>query len=55
MNEATQKMIEELATKLGVTAEHLWGVLCRQAPTSAVVGLAGDAVLLWLVVFAWRK
>ena len=55
MNEATQKMIEELAAKLGTTAEHLWGVLCRQAPISAVVGLACDAALLWLAVLAWRK
>ena len=55
MNEATQKMIEQLAAKLGTTAEHLWGVLCRQAPISAVVGLACDAALLCLVVLAWRK
>lgn len=55
MNEETMKLVEELAAKLGTTAEHLWGVLCRQAPISAVVGLARDAALLWLVVLAWRK
>ncbi len=55
MNEATQKMIEELAAKLGTTTEHLWGVLVRQAPISAVVGLACDAVILGLVVLGWVK
>jgi hypothetical protein len=55
MNEATQKMIEDLANKLGTTTEHLWGVLCRQAPISAVVGLACDAALLLIVVLAWHK
>ena len=40
MNEATAKLIEELAAKLGTTAEHLWGVLVRQAPISATVSAA---------------
>ena len=36
MNEATVKLIEELAAKLGTTAEHLWGVLIKQAPISSI-------------------
>lgn len=31
MNEPTEKLIRELADKLGTTAEHLWGVLIAQA------------------------
>jgi ABC-type Fe3+ transport system permease subunit len=41
MNEEISKLIQQLAEKLGTTAEHLWAVLCRQAPISATV----DAVL----------
>lgn len=55
MNEATEKLIEELAAKLGTTVEHLWAVLIRQAPISAVVGLTVDAVFIWLVVLGWKK
>jgi tellurite resistance protein TehA-like permease len=39
MNEQTAKLIEELANKLGTTAEHLWGVLIRQAPITATTDL----------------
>ena len=54
MNEATAKLIEELAAKLGTTAEHLWGVLVRQAPISATVRAA--LTLAWVValVCGWR-
>jgi hypothetical protein len=54
MNEATAKLIEELAAKLGTTAEHLWGVLVRQAPISATVIAA--LTLAWVVVLVcgWR-
>ena len=54
MNEATAKLIEELAAKLGTTAEHLWGVLVRQAPISAAVNAA--LTLAWVValVCGWR-
>jgi hypothetical protein len=41
MNENTEKLVRELAEKLGTTAEHLWGVLMRQAPITA----ATDAVI----------
>ena len=39
MNEATQKMVEALASKLGTTAEHLWGVLVRQAPIESACSI----------------
>lgn len=54
MNEATAKLIEELAAKLGTTAEHLWGVLVRQAPISATV--SATLTLAWIIVLVcgWR-
>ena len=39
MNESTTKLIEQLAEKFGTTAEHLWGVLVRQAPISAITDM----------------
>ena len=39
MNEQTTKLIEELAQKLGTTAEYLWAVLIKQAPISAMTDL----------------
>jgi hypothetical protein len=46
MNEQTTKLIEQLAQKLGTTAEYLWTVLLKQAPISA----ATDALYFILVV-----
>lgn len=40
MNESTEKLIRELSEKLGVTVDHLWGVLIRQAPISVITDLA---------------
>jgi hypothetical protein len=37
MNETTEKLIRELAEKLGTTTEHLWGILLKQAPISASI------------------
>ena len=39
MNEQTTKLIEQLAKKLGTTAEYLWTVLLKQAPISAMIDL----------------
>ena len=39
MNEETTKLIEQLAQKLGTTAEYLWGVLINQASISAITDL----------------
>lgn len=43
MNEQTEKLIRELAEKLGTTVEHLWDVLTRQALISGVTD-----VVLWV-------
>jgi len=51
MNEATTKLVEELATKFGTTAEHLWGVLVRQAPISGVCDAI--AIVAWIIGLAW--
>ena len=40
MNEVTTKLLQQLAEKLGTTAEHLWQVLVRQAPISASITMA---------------
>ena len=40
MNENTTQLIEQLAQKLGTTAEYLWSVLLKQAPISAITDLA---------------
>ena len=48
MNEQTTKLIEQLAQKLGTTAEYLWTVLLKQAPISA----ATDALYFILVIIA---
>jgi hypothetical protein len=39
MNEQTTKLIEQLAQKLGTTAEYLWTALLKQAPISAMIDL----------------
>ena len=36
MDEKILHSINELASKLGVTAEYIWGILLRQAPISAI-------------------
>ena len=46
MNEETTKLIEQLAQKLGTTAEYLWRVLIKQAPISA----ATDLLYLVLII-----
>lgn len=41
MNDTAALVINTLAEKLGVTAEHLWGVLVKQALISGLCGLVG--------------
>lgn len=62
MNEQTTKLIHDLATKLGTTAEHLWCVLVRQAPLSATINLLqliGACAVAYILVRAsiklWEK
>lgn len=54
MNEATTKIIEELSSKLGTTAEHLWGVLVKQAPISGACDSLFIIVLILALVWASR-
>jgi len=39
MNEQTTKLVEQLAIKLGTTADYLWSVLLKQAQISALTDL----------------
>ena len=50
MDENTARVIQSLADKLGTTAEHLWGVLVRQAPITATIEIGYIPVML---VLAW--
>ena len=54
MDQKTDELIRELAAKLGTTAEHLWGVLVRQAPVDGAMWIASSVfiAILWL---AWWK
>jgi hypothetical protein len=46
MNETAEKLVRELAEKLGTTAEHLWGVLMRQAPITAATDSVTAAIMI---------
>lgn len=48
MNEQTEKLIHSLADKLGVSIEHLWEVLIKQARIEAWTDLYGVGVFLVL-------
>lgn len=39
MNDKVLEALQTLAEKLGVTAEHLWGVLLKQAPIDGTIFL----------------
>jgi hypothetical protein len=47
-------LLEGLALSLGTTVEHLWAVLLRQAPISAVTDLIQYGLIVWVAVF-WTK
>ena len=59
MDEKTAQLIEAIASKLGTTAEHLWGVMIRQAAIDSVVHASVFAVAVawfsWWVRFVLRK
>lgn len=52
MNDQTIKLIEQLSVKLGTTAEHLWGVLMRQAPITATLDIAVSTIIAF---FLWKS
>ena len=45
------EVVEKLAEKLGVAAEHLWGVLIRQAPISGITNILVS--IAWIVGAIW--
>ena len=47
MDEKTLKALTDLANKLGITAEYLWGVLLRQAPLTGVIDMM--LIMAWLI------
>lgn len=52
MNEATTKLLEQLAAKFGTTVERLWSVLLQQATveawySSAWIALMVSILILW--------
>lgn len=49
MNDKTQQLLQEFATKLGTTVEHLWEVLVKQA---WIEGMQ-DAVFVAIVLTIW--
>ena len=55
MDDKYRQLIEDMAAKFGTTAEHLWGVLVKQAPISGAVNLAlciviATAAIWWLKI-----
>jgi len=50
MSEELSKQLAELANKLGVSVEHLWGVLIKQAYIDGISSLATVLVCLLLVI-----
>jgi len=55
MNKETTDLIKQLADKLGTTAEHLWGVLVKQAPISASVDLVASILLVIVFIAVWVR
>jgi hypothetical protein len=54
MNEQTEKLLEQLANKLGTTSEYLWSVLLKQAPIFATVTLLQTLFLFFVGWFLWK-
>lgn len=59
MNDKTLDLLTSLADKFGTTAEHLWGVLVKQAGITACLcfteSIALIVALLWLFHFIKTK
>ncbi len=47
-------LLEQLASQLGTTVEHLWGVMLRQAPYSAILDII-QYIIIAIAVFFWWK
>lgn len=54
MNEETTKLIDQLAQKLGTTAEYLWSVLLKQAPIDSTVSLIQTICVMLFGFTLWK-
>lgn len=54
MNDATVKLVEELAAKFGTTAERLWEVLIRQALFAGICDALVTVALVVGMVWSFR-
>ena len=52
MDENTRLLIEQLAAKLGTTADHVWGILIQQAMVSAITNsiFAAAALITSIII-----
>ena len=50
MNETAEKLVREFAEKFDTTADHLWGVLLKQAYISAAIN---TMVMLIMLAILW--
>lgn len=54
MSNNTEKLINDLAQKLGTTTEYLWSVLIKQAPVSATIQLFQTLAVILLGYILYR-
>lgn len=56
MNETTEKLLSELAQKMGVTVDMLWAALIKQAPIEACTNIAQIILgfLFLASIWVWR-
>jgi len=55
MDEKLFALIDQLAAKLGIVVEHLWGVMLKQAYISAIIDLS-LLTAIWIgCVLLWKK
>lgn len=54
MNEKVLEALQALAIKLGTTADHLWGVLIKQAPIDGTIDLIACIALVLFNVASLR-
>jgi hypothetical protein len=55
MDEKTEKVLRELADQLGITIEHLWEVLVKQAPIEAVLSFVSVLICAGVFFFCFSS
>jgi len=55
LNKETADLLRDLASKIGVTVDHLWGVLVKQAPIYGwtILSLGIPLLFGWIFWFRW--